>query len=203
VTLFLRPVDWTLTEHALEKLLRQFDADRDLAGAKYEKLRQKLITFFECRGCRGAEDCADETINRVARRLDEGETIQAPEPLWYFLGVARNVAREHHALRERESRALGRLSAADSVRWQPQPDDETASASIGCARHCLQLLSTSERELIVDYYRGDKGTKIANRHRLASRLQVAPNALRIRAHRIRQRLEACIQSCLDARGIAK
>ena len=39
-----------LTEQTLAKLLDVLDADRDLAGERYEDLRRTLVRFFEWRG---------------------------------------------------------------------------------------------------------------------------------------------------------
>ncbi|MEJ7712917.1 MAG: hypothetical protein WKF84_24510 [Pyrinomonadaceae bacterium] len=60
----------------LPKLLNGLDADRERAGDKYEELRRILIRFFEWRGAPFPEEQADETFNRVARRLDEGVKIK-------------------------------------------------------------------------------------------------------------------------------
>jgi DNA-directed RNA polymerase specialized sigma24 family protein len=198
MTTRLQATPWTLTEQALDKLLRVLDADRDRAGGKYESLRRRLVTFFECRACRDAGDCADETINRVARRLDQGERIHAVDPMVYFLGVARYVARERYAEHSRERRTLDLFRHRLRQTTASEPLESPGHEPIECARHCLQLLAPEDRTLILLYYRGEKGTKISNRHRLANQLNIAPNALRIRAYRIRQRLEACMGACLAA-----
>src|SRR6266498_451331 len=69
---------WTLTQEAFDKLLLSLDSDRNSAGAIYSETRGKLTRFFEWRGCPFPEDHADETINRVAKRLVEGEEILNP-----------------------------------------------------------------------------------------------------------------------------
>src|ERR671938_30866 len=61
-----------LTAEAFTKLLARLDPDRERAGEKYEELRRTLVKFFEWRGAPFPEDQADETFNRVARKLDEG-----------------------------------------------------------------------------------------------------------------------------------
>ena len=78
---------WTLTQEAFDKLLHALDGDRARAGNIYQETRSNLIRFFEWRGCPFPEDHADETINRVARRILEGEDVRdVPK---YFFGVAR------------------------------------------------------------------------------------------------------------------
>src|SRR5437868_5161996 len=90
--LAVRKKDWTLTREAFEQLLAALDPDRERAGLRYENIRRKLIEFFEARGSNSPADNADETINRVARRLDEGERVQDLSA--YFYGVARLLLKE-------------------------------------------------------------------------------------------------------------
>ncbi len=52
------------------------------------------------------------------------------------------------------------------------------------------------RDLVLQYYREEKREKIEHRKRLASRLGIGLNALRIRACRIRETLYQCVQTCL-------
>jgi hypothetical protein len=82
-----RQVRWQLTQEAFDRLLTSFDVDRECAGEQYVKIRNKLISYFECRDCPFPEDHADETMNRVARKLESGEEIR--DPASYVYGVAR------------------------------------------------------------------------------------------------------------------
>jgi hypothetical protein len=86
--------DRTLTANAFALLLHCLDADREQAAVKYEEARQSLITFFAFRNVSNPSAMADETFNRVACRLAEGQQITTPNPLHYFYAVARNVWRE-------------------------------------------------------------------------------------------------------------
>jgi DNA-directed RNA polymerase specialized sigma24 family protein len=68
----------------------------------------------------------------------------------------------------------------------------------------LKKLSDESRELIVAYYREQQRAKIKLRKELAERLGIPLNALRIRAHRIRAKLEECVVNCLQqSQGAAK
>ena len=49
----------------------------------------------------------------------------------------------------------------------------------------------------VGYYQEERRAKIELRQELADSLQIPLNALRIRAHRIRARLEQCITQCME------
>src|SRR5215510_4016694 len=83
---------WTLTQEAFDELLAALAPDQESAGEKYLEVRGNLIRFFEWRGCPFPEDHADETINRVAKRVSEGEQIR--NPAGYFLGAARMLLLE-------------------------------------------------------------------------------------------------------------
>ena len=182
---------WSLDREAFDALLAHLDDDRDVAGTKYLKIRSKLVKFFECRGCLHSEDHADETINRVARKLSEGKIEDLAT---YHFGVARMLFQE--ILREREKKR----SALDHIQtFQRQPDYQTEDdARVGCFNACLEGLPQESREMIIEYYRGEKRAKIKNRALLAKRLGLSLNSLRIRAHRIRAKLEICINDCLAA-----
>jgi DNA-directed RNA polymerase specialized sigma24 family protein len=67
-----------------------------------------------------------------------------------------------------------------------------------CFDKCLEGLSSERRFLIVEYYQQERRDKIDRRQKLAERLGIPQNALRIRAHRIRVALENCITECLEA-----
>jgi DNA-directed RNA polymerase specialized sigma24 family protein len=180
---------WTLTQAAFDGLLLSLDSDRDSAGAIYQETRSKLIRFFEWRGCPFPEDHADETINRVAKRISEGEDIRdLPK---YFFGVARLLFLEIQKESARELQALNNLPAAVSS----SPDSR--EQGLNCLRHCLESISSKQRDLIIGYYQGEKSNKIKNRQRLSERLQIPINTLRMRALRLREKLEGCVENCLN------
>ena len=68
--------DWTVTPEAFDKMLLWLDSDRETAGVKYEKIRQKLIKLFKWRNCQPEEEYADITINRVTRRIFESAAVE-------------------------------------------------------------------------------------------------------------------------------
>ena len=183
---------WALNQEAFDKLLVAFDVDRETAGRKYLEIRNNLTRFFEWRGCSFPEDHADETINRMAKRVFEGEAILNHSG--YAMGVARLLLLEINKGRQREQSALAELGAAPDV-YVPEDDDESR---LTCLRSCLQTLSPDNRELIVQYYQGEKGEKIQNRKKLLDRLGIPVNTLRMRALRLRERLQACVEECQGA-----
>jgi hypothetical protein len=82
---------WMLAGDALEIFLRYLDADRDRAGARYEEIRRRLLTFFRYNGCRHEEDLADDTLDRVMRRIGE---VEVRHLMSFIRGVARHVVSE-------------------------------------------------------------------------------------------------------------
>ena len=181
---------WSLTREAFNKLLAKLDEDRERAGEKYQELRRNLIRFFEWRGCAFPEDNADEAINRVARKIDEGEQIR--DLFNYSLGVGRMVLREMQRKQAKEDEAHNQSAQSKGDR----DDSADLERRLECLRNCLANLTPEDRELIVEYYRGEKGLKIENRKRLAARLKISLNTLRMRALRLRDDLEACVEKCL-------
>jgi DNA-directed RNA polymerase specialized sigma24 family protein len=178
------------TPRAFEALLATLGPDRERAGERYERLRRKIIKFFEWRGCSWPEDHADDVLDRAMRRLDQGERIESLEG--YCLGVARLVLRE--AAREGARRRAVLTDLAEAELPAEWPAEEPQSS---CLDQCLALLPPADREVICEYYRGDKRARIDRRKALADRLGIRMNLLRLRAHRIRARLEACLRGCLD------
>ena len=183
---------WTLTQEAFDKLLLTLDGDRDSGAKKYLEIRSNLTRFFEWRGCPFPEDHADETINRIAKRVAEGEEILNYSG--YAMGVARLLLLEINKGRQREQMALAEVGTASEVYEKPDDDE----SRLVCLRSCLQTLSTDNRELIIQYYQGEKGEKIKNRKKLMDRLSIPVNTLRMRALRLRERLQTCVEECLSS-----
>ena len=188
-------VRWSLTREALARLLGRLDPDPDAAGRAYEALRVRLVDFFDWKGAHRPEVAAEETLDRVARRLEEGEAVERVEP--YAYGVARLVLLEHLRLQLREQRATA--VAVHEPAGQAEAHEE---ARIACLTRCLQQLSADDRSLIVCYYEGAGRSHLEGRKELATRLGIVYATLKTRAHRLRVRLEACLRHCLDAPGPA-
>ena len=76
-------------------------------------------------------------------------------------------------------------------------EDNAFETRIECLQRCLNELSPENRELIVQYYQGDKGAKIENRRKLGQRLGLPINSLRMRALRLREKLQDCVETCVN------
>jgi RNA polymerase sigma factor (sigma-70 family) len=187
---------WTLTQKAFERLLTWLDKDRERAGQMYVEIRSTLVKFFAWRGCPDAEEMADETINRVNRRLGEVPVVNDGNPRRYFFGVAKNVLREWQ--RKEKMAPLPHNASTP-----PEAEDEAEKAARllrECLASCLRGLPDAERRLVLDYYEKSKQAKIDFRKALARQLNVEPTALRVKVHRIRARLQKCVEECVARKG---
>ena len=174
-----------MTSEAFAKFLACLDRDAERAGAKYESIRLALVKFFDWRRALFPEELADESLNRVIRKIDEGE---APSDVGaYCHGVARIVLLE--SLKRPDSRRAD-IEELEQVA-APEPEEEQDEQMARFER-CLRELSAESRQLILQYYQDERRQKINNRLSLAERLGIPLNALRSRAQRIRDKLEECV-----------
>ena len=184
-----------LTREGFDKFLFRLDPDRDTAGREYEVLRSKLISYFDWRDCPFPEDHADEALTRVIGKIDAGEEIR--DPSTYVFGIARMMLLEIARSSEKERAGLKRLPTARSV----DTESDEAQNRIECLRQCLAALPERGRVLITEYYQGEGPAKINRRKELATRLGMQLNALRIRACRLREKLEQCMGRCLVSKRV--
>lgn len=172
----------------LTRLLARLDPDSDRAAAEYERLRLALEKFFDWRGAWPPDECADETLDRLARKL-EAET-DVGDVRGYAYGIARLVLLEW---RRRPAAvpidAAGRTLAAETA---VPGDDEPLR---DCFDRCLAELPPESRTLVLEYYVAERRTKIDNRRRLARIFGISESALRSRVQRVRDRLERCVHTC--------
>ena len=187
-------VQWELTASALERLLARLDADASRAADAYEALRLALTRFFDWRGAHFPDECADETLNRLARRLDEGAEVG--DLRGFALGIARLVllerARSPQARHDELDEQTLPAAAPAALDGHPHLHD--------CLEACLASLEPDARTLILEYYQDQRRQKIERRVRLASQLGLTANALRSRAQRVRDWLERCVRACASRRS---
>jgi DNA-directed RNA polymerase specialized sigma24 family protein len=195
-----------LTPLAFNRLLQWLDDGDDSQGETYLEMRRRLVSYFDRRNRPAPDELADETLNRVARTLEEAGTIGIKPPARYCYVVARFVLLEDLRRREHSHTRLGDPPGQAST--SPTPDittEEPDEASglreqrLECLERCLQNLKPEQRELIIEYYRDTRREKIERRRELAARLGISMNALAVRACRIRDILESCVATCCRER----
>ena len=182
---------WTPTPQSFEKLLTAFDADLEGAGKIYEHVRLKLLRYFERNGVADADHYADVTLDRVMRRIDEGEIIE--NIMAFIFKVASFVRMESWKEEKQLRKAEEEIKKTAEV---IQPPVVIENPREFCLERCLNNLPVETRTLMLDYYSEEGSAKIRLRKQMAKRLGIEMNALRIRAHRIRISLESCVKNCI-------
>ncbi len=195
---------WVLTQSALCRLLAWLDGESDSGGERYLEMRRRLVAYFDRKACLAPDELADETLNRVARRLEEEGAITDALPAQYCYIIAKFVFLE--SLRREEQRAVSLDEMPDSgerlrhpaSRAEADEENRRAEDRLNCLERCLRQLDADNRRLITEYYQGEQRAKIENRRRLAEQFDISINALSIRACRLRDRLEACVSKCMGS-----
>jgi RNA polymerase sigma factor (sigma-70 family) len=180
----------SINQVGFDLFLACLDAEREKAGQEYERIRGRLLLYFQCRNIAQAEDCADESINRVISKLSAGEEIR--DPAQYVFGIARmvllEITRQQARHQEIEDHTLVTNPQAE--------EDDDSHVRLACLRRCLQSLPPDQRDLITQYYEEEKRAKINLRQQLAQRFGVDLNTLRVRACRVRDGLKTCVRKCV-------
>jgi DNA-directed RNA polymerase specialized sigma24 family protein len=194
--------DWNLNPQAFRQFLNWLDEGVDSNGETYLEMRRRLVRYFDRRNCVSSDDLADETLNRVARKLAEKGEIVGASPAHYCYIVAKFVFLEFLRRAESNQKSLDHPKDSELAMAGlavPLRADEGAVAKeelFGCLEKCLGRLQPDDRELILGYYRGEQRAKIERRSELAARFGLSMNALSIRACRIRNKLERCVNACI-------
>ncbi len=185
---------WSLTGEALERLLGRLGPDHEAATGEYERLRRKLADYFDFRGSTSPDADADEVLDRVARKLEQGEAVDRVTQ--YAYGVAKLV------ILESKRRHVQEQAALDALQWQGPNQDSPVDAErrVACMEKCLGELPGESRTLIVAYCKEATASPLGGRKLLAQRLGLSYGTLKTRAHRIRARLEECLRDCLLSQG---
>lgn len=188
--------NWILSPSAFHKFLTWLDEGADSEGLKYLETRQRLVSFFDRKNCLNPDELADETLNRVARRLEEEGTIESETPMKYCYIAAKFVFLEYLRSTEKGSVPVDEvlLKSNDSLKIEEERD--LKEKRLNCLESCVGKLEPQNRQLIFQYYYGEERVKIENRRNLAESLGITLNALSIRACRIRDKLESCVKKCV-------
>lgn len=177
----------SITAESFRRLLQTLHPDADEAAHEYERLHRALVKFFDWRGVWPADECADDVLDRLARRLEE---TQVQNVRSFVYGIARLVA-----LERQRGPAFDSIDDVPHVSTSVPATRDDGHELHDCFDRCLAELPEDSRSLILRYYEGERSAKISNRRRLATALGLSENALRSRVQRLRDRLEQCVQAC--------
>ncbi len=191
--------DFTLSQEDFDALLGWLSADRDEAGLLYEKIRDGLIRFFRFRGCPDPATLADETINRVALKVNTFDGSKNVKAITYFYGFAANVFLEY------SRKPRNREVSLDSEDFSPARTLQTANnlpnVECDCLEDCLSKLPSDESALVVEYYGKEKNEKFAVRRQMADALHLKMPALHTKVFRIRSVLRECVENCVGKNSL--
>jgi DNA-directed RNA polymerase specialized sigma24 family protein len=172
------------------RLLARLGGDPD-GAAEYERLRLTLERFFDWNGASTPDECADEVLDRLARKLEADVVIENIRA--FALGVARLVLLEWR--RRPVSLSLDDRPEAAAVSASPAQESDADAALRNCFDRCLAGLPAESRTVVLEYYVAERRAKIDNRRRLARMFGISESALRNRVQRVRDRLERCVHRC--------
>ena len=194
--------DGVLSHRAFSRLLEWLDDGTDSSGHNYLEMRRRLVAYFDRRNRPFADDLADETFNRISKTLEQPVPIAVTPPARYCYVVARfvlleDIRRSRRYIPVDESRDL--LPFAPRAAAGADDRDSMKEQRLECLDRCLDQLKPDQRELAIEYYRDAKRQRIERRRALAERLRITMNALGVRACRIRNALETCVDACCATR----
>ena len=176
----------SLTSESLKKLLDAFSVDETEASRLYTDLRDSLVRFFQLKGAADADKAADETLDRVADKVNQGAKIEDLRK--FAFGVARFVFLENLRREQSAKRAADEFYLKDSASKEFEESDE-----IEIFRECFKNLYDRDRELLLRYFEDLPSRELFDsRQKLAKREGIEINALRNRISRLRKRLEECL-----------
>lgn len=170
-------------------LLTQLSSEQERAGELYLHMHGKLVRYFSWHACAHPEDLADEALDRVCRRLEEGEQIT--QIISYILVVARRI------LLEQRKSLLTAATLPDDRALQSPKEPPSDESTMECLDTCLECLPPESRALLVEYYSPEASARAWARQNIADRMGLSLNALRNRVLRLRRNLETCIAECRE------
>jgi hypothetical protein len=195
-----------INEHAdrrtdLNRLLIRLDSEPAGAWEKYRGLRCRLVKFFEWNQCAFPEELADQVLDRVARKPPDEEIRDVTE---FAIGVARNIRLESYKKGQRETHIEDRPGGQESLADPRDHEQEIVAeldhqSRLACLRECLGNLRPADRALALDYYSAHEEKQKIHRQKLAKAAGITMVALRVRANRLREKLELCVSNCLESR----
>lgn len=175
-------------------LLGALSDDTEDASLQLKNLLIRLERIFMCRGCSEPQDAAHEVIYRVANRL-AGGAVLTTDVGSYASGFIGPVF--HEWLRGRSKAPIDGLESLDKMNLAgstPETDEW-----LDYLHACLDSsLKSHERDLLLQFHAYDGRRRVEVRRELARAGKKSSNALRIEAHRLRKRLQSCIEALMAA-----
>lgn len=178
-----------MQKETFKELLNLLSPDEAQAAVEYQNLHQRLTRFFDWNNAQDPMALADETLDRLAKRAAESAMSEGVRNVSAFaLGVARHILQEEARRQLKMTEINQHWRSMELARAQ----DAGSEAIEDALHHCLEKMQPERRRLIEAYYNYTGAEKIRMHQQLAEAEGLSLNALRNRALRTRQELEACI-----------
>jgi DNA-directed RNA polymerase specialized sigma24 family protein len=184
------PTPKGLTKAEFDRFLFILHPNPERAGEEYVFLWQRLLTFFQSRSCLAPDELADETLNRVAKKIAGGEEPRSISA--YSHGFAKNVWLEHLKKPGTNRGSLDDIPPTPSLTL----DEISRKERQNCFEKCLREIPVNEAQMLVEYWYHEDRPNRDIRREMAERLEISPTALRIRICRIKSKVDECIKKCL-------
>src|ERR1700744_759931 len=173
--------DWTATKNSFEQFLHWLDEGSGSGGEKYLEMHRRLAAYFDRKNCLSADELADETLARVAQKLQEKGEITDLSPAHYcyvtakfvFLEYIRQAKRSEVGLDELPPSSQPRVEAVAAHPFSTVRDNQ--EQMLEYLDQCLKKLPPVDSELILEYYQGEQQEKIQRRRQLGERLGLSAN----------------------------
>ena len=187
-----------ISDAKFEALLNWLSADSELAGVEFERIREGLVRYFRYRGCVDSIGLADETMNRVIKKIDTLDLEQPVDNITIFYGFAKYV--HHEYLRDNNGNHY-QLNEEFPIKQVEEITATYSEKELICLDNCLNELSVDEKKLIVKYFSKEKDEKILLRKKIMKDLGINANTLHVRVYRIKERLKKCVQQGLSEKKL--
>lgn len=183
-----------ITPKDFNGLLEYLSLDADEAAKKYEEIRERLIKYFQFRGCFDPEALADEAFNRMTVKLPDARFVESFDFSHYFYSFAANIY--HEDLRHRK-RVVAIEDEIESLITEKSYPYEKHSRVSMCLELCLMKHPPKERRLLLEYYSFGRSENSAQRKRMAAEQNVSEQKLYSIISRLRRRVRECVKNCLN------
>src|SRR5215472_7874664 len=135
--------DWTPTKDAFRQFLHWLDGGVESSGERYLEMRRRLVLYFDRKNCPAPDELADETLSRVASKLEEQGTITDLSPAHYCYVTARFVFLEHLRRPEHKQKSLEQLAHSSGAQFEPRAS--ASSVILEDKKRKEELLDSLER----------------------------------------------------------
>jgi DNA-directed RNA polymerase specialized sigma24 family protein len=182
------------TATGFELFLKTLHEEHSEAAEKYLALRERLERFFEWRDCENVEELTDIVFDRVVKKITEGEKIENTEA--FCVSVAKFVLLENRrdVLQKVELNENSGKIISDETESNI---NELKDKRFKCLDKCLAKFPDDKRKLLIGYFDTDEETMISTRQKMAEKIGINLNSLRIRISRLKTKLEKCTKECCN------